>query len=165
MKRMAVAAKRPAPILGAMGFVTRGSRPDTAIIREGGYQPTSDPGPVPSSLVGESDGAETPFQFAEPGIEFLVRVSDALKPADRRGIIEFLSEEGEASDIGLARALDKSLATMRYSLEALERDGLVEVARMAPRKGAVEHFFRLSEKLLPLFREASATVARQPPSP
>ncbi|HEX9968078.1 MAG TPA: winged helix-turn-helix domain-containing protein [Solirubrobacterales bacterium] len=143
-----------------MAFLSRRHRPDTSIIKEGGYQPTSDPGPVPPSLVRDSGDTDAPFELTEEGVKVLSRWSDVLKPADRRKIVEFVLED-EASPIEMAEALGKDLATTAYHVRCLEKEGVLERARLEQREGSVEHFYRLSDDLLPLLRGASVAAGRQ----
>jgi len=155
-----VAAAQPTPILGAMAFLSRRHRPDTSIIKEGGYQPTSDPGPVPPSLVRDSGDADAPFELTEEGIKVMSRWSDVLELADRREIVEFLLQ-GEASPIEMAKALGKDLANTGYHVKRLEKEGVLERVRLEHREGSVEPFYRLSDDLLPLLRGASVAAGRQ----
>jgi hypothetical protein len=55
---------------------------------------------------------------------------------------------GEASPHQIATRLDESLGTVSYHVRRLHSFGLIELARTEPRRGAVEHFYVLSETLV-----------------
>lgn len=57
---------------------------------------------------------------------------------------------GEASPNELSKALDEDLSQVSYHVKVLrdDCDGMIEETRTEPRRGAVEHYYRASEKTL-----------------
>ncbi|MEA2279026.1 MAG: hypothetical protein QOC78_3986 [Solirubrobacteraceae bacterium] len=71
------------------------------------------------------------------------RVLKALGHPLRLLLVELITERGEASPIELARTLHFPLATVSHHVRFLRDLGYVELTRMEPRRGAVEHFYRV----------------------
>jgi DNA-binding transcriptional ArsR family regulator len=57
---------------------------------------------------------------------------------------------GEVSPNGLSKALDEGLSQVSYHIKVLrdDCDGMIEETRTRPVRGAVEHYYRASEKTL-----------------
>jgi DNA-binding transcriptional ArsR family regulator len=57
---------------------------------------------------------------------------------------------GEVSPNELSKALDEGLSQVSYHVKVLrdDCDGMIEATRTEPRRGAVEHYYRASEKTL-----------------
>ena len=57
---------------------------------------------------------------------------------------------GEVSPNELSKALDEGLSQVSYHVKVLrdDCDGMIELTRTVPRRGAVEHYYRASEKTL-----------------
>lgn len=57
---------------------------------------------------------------------------------------------GETSPIELSKALDEGLSQVSYHVKVLrdDCDGIIEETRREPRRGAVEHYYRATEKSL-----------------
>lgn len=57
---------------------------------------------------------------------------------------------GEVSPNELSKALDEGLSQVSYHVKVLrdDCDGMIEETRTEPRRGAVEHYYRASEKTL-----------------
>jgi DNA-binding transcriptional ArsR family regulator len=72
----------------------------------------------------------------------------ALAHPLRWRIVEVLVERGEASPVQLARLLDQPLATVSHHVRVLRDQGLIQLTRTEPRRGAVEHYYRA---LMPAF--------------
>ena len=53
-------------------------------------------------------------------------------------------EDGERSPVELARDLGASLGVASYHVRVLAEAGLVELARTTPRRGAIQHHYRLA---------------------
>jgi DNA-binding transcriptional ArsR family regulator len=53
----------------------------------------------------------------------------------------------QASPVRMAEALDASLGDISYHVKVLRDLGAVELATTRPRRGAVEHFYRLTGKV------------------
>jgi DNA-binding transcriptional ArsR family regulator len=51
-------------------------------------------------------------------------------------------EHGSASPSAVAKELDAPLGTVAYHMRELQRHGFVELERTAPRRGAVEHYYK-----------------------
>jgi DNA-binding transcriptional ArsR family regulator len=58
--------------------------------------------------------------------------------------------QGEVSPNELSKALDEGLSQVSYHVKVLrdDCDGMIEETRTAPRRGAVEHYYRASAKTL-----------------
>jgi DNA-binding transcriptional ArsR family regulator len=61
----------------------------------------------------------------------------------RLRILEAISDAGEASPVELAGRLGRPLATVSHHVRLLRDLGFLELARTEPRRGAVEHFYRV----------------------
>jgi DNA-binding transcriptional ArsR family regulator len=97
------------------------------IVKEGGYQPTADPGPVPTSLIQRTvDG----------------QIVKALAHLDRVRILMTLIELDEAGPRELARKLDVSLGEVGYHIKVLKDLGVIEPVRTETHRGWVEHYYR-----------------------
>lgn len=132
-------AGKTAPILVPMATrAENGNVPDPGIVREGGYQPTSDPGPVPASLIRQPADEEPGAPGSTLDDDDLV---SALAHEDRVGILRILSER-EASPRELAMLLDLTLSNVSYQVRRLKEADIVALVRTAPRHGAVEHYYR-----------------------
>jgi DNA-binding transcriptional ArsR family regulator len=64
----------------------------------------------------------------------------------RLRIVEALTERGESSPIALARDLGQPLSTVSHHFRMLRDLGWIELVRMEPRRGAVEHFYRATTR-------------------
>jgi DNA-binding transcriptional ArsR family regulator len=47
-----------------------------------------------------------------------------------------------ASPVEIAQELDEDISTVSYHVEVLESDGVIELVKTEPRRGAVEHFYK-----------------------
>jgi DNA-binding transcriptional ArsR family regulator len=72
----------------------------------------------------------------------------ALAHPLRWRILDVLSDRGEASPVELARLLDEPLATISHHTRVLRDLRCIELTRTEPRRGAVEHYYRV---LVPAF--------------
>jgi DNA-binding transcriptional ArsR family regulator len=72
----------------------------------------------------------------------------ALAHPLRWRIVEVLTDRGEASPVELARLLDQPLATVSHHTRVLRDLRCIELTRTEPRRGAVEHYYRV---LMPAF--------------
>jgi DNA-binding transcriptional ArsR family regulator len=72
----------------------------------------------------------------------------ALAHPLRWRIVEVLTDRGEASPVELARLLDQPLATISHHTRVLRDLQCIELTRTEPRRGAVEHYYRV---LMPAF--------------
>jgi DNA-binding transcriptional ArsR family regulator len=57
-----------------------------------------------------------------------------------------LLEERTASPSEIAQELDASLGLVSYHVRVLERFGLVKLVKTAPRRGALEHYYKAEER-------------------
>jgi DNA-binding transcriptional ArsR family regulator len=71
------------------------------------------------------------------------RVLKALGHPLRLLLVELITERGEASPVELARALRFPLATVSHHVRFLRDLGYLELTRTEPRRGAIEHFYRV----------------------
>jgi DNA-binding transcriptional ArsR family regulator len=95
---------------------------------------------------GLAEGA-TPEQIAQQ----IIALSEdggwarALSHPTRRAILKFLRAHGSASPSRTARHLRSDVGQVSYHFRALARLGFIEIAETIPRRGAVEHVYRLCE--------------------
>jgi DNA-binding transcriptional ArsR family regulator len=145
-------------ILESMGILA-GKRDVTGatVVREGGFQPASDPGPVPASLIRRSPGEEVVAAPSWPD-EAWQALSEALTHEARREILVALSERDDASANELAQLLQEGLSQISYHVKFLADKDIIQLTRTLPRSGAVEHYYRLHSTLRPIVRKA--TVSR-----
>ncbi len=136
------------PILGSMSpSETLGENPDPNVIKQGGYRPTMDPGPVPQSLVRPASSVEAELAGGDAEIEpvYLEPIDQgvvkALAHETRVEILRILNER-EASPRQLAKLLDQSLTQVGYHVKWLSDSEVIQLARTEPRRGAVEHYYR-----------------------
>lgn len=66
-------------------------------------------------------------------------------PTRVRLIEIFALAEEPRSPVSLAQEMDERLGNVSYHVRALVDEGLIELDRTVPRRGAVEHFYRLVE--------------------
>jgi DNA-binding transcriptional ArsR family regulator len=64
----------------------------------------------------------------------------------RLRIATAITEQGEASPVGLAREFNVPLATISHHTRVLRDLGWIELVRTEPRRGAVEHFYRAATR-------------------
>jgi DNA-binding transcriptional ArsR family regulator len=76
------------------------------------------------------------------GPEFDTDTLKALGHPLRLRILEAITEQGEASPVGLSRELEVPLATVSHHVRVLRDLGRIAITRTKPRRGAVEHFYR-----------------------
>jgi DNA-binding transcriptional ArsR family regulator len=99
-------------------------------------------------------------------------VLKALGHPLRMRLLTFIAERGEASPVGMSRALDVPLATVSHHTRVLRDLGYIELSRTEQRRGAMEHYYRAIEapflddeqwEMLPIpaRRRVSAQLFRQ----
>jgi DNA-binding transcriptional ArsR family regulator len=64
----------------------------------------------------------------------------------RMAILQHVDAVGEASPRAFTGSHAASLATVAHHFRALARAGLIQLVRREPRRGAVEHFYALSDR-------------------
>src|ERR1041384_592861 len=74
-------------------------------------------------------------RFMDPRLVF------ALSHTVRAHVLVVLNEE-VTSPSAVGREIGVSAAYINYHFEELEREGLIELVRVEPRRGAKEHFYR-----------------------
>ncbi len=74
------------------------------------------------------------------------RLVFALSHAVRAHVLVVLNEE-VSSPSAVGREIGVSAAYINYHFEELEREGLIELVRVEPRRGAKEHFYRARKTL------------------
>lgn len=77
----------------------------------------------------------------------LALLGRALSNPLRVRIAVALMDRDEASPSELAKDLDESLGNLSYHVRYLYDLGFLELSRMVPRRGALEHFYRLQPPL------------------
>jgi DNA-binding transcriptional ArsR family regulator len=86
----------------------------------------------------------------------LSKVGRAFAHELRIRIVLVLAEEHEASPISIATRLQEPLSNVSYHVRYLAQLGAIELQRMEPRRGALEHFYSLVPAIrlaLPLIRQ------------
>jgi DNA-binding transcriptional ArsR family regulator len=130
------------PILDSMGVLSRnGDVPSPDVIREGGYQPTSDPGPVPSSLIRRGTGDASGGSDRVQGLGPSPSLAKALANPHRVSILRILSER-DATVSELVRDLALSASQVAYQLKALRDWKIIEIVGEEPWRGSVVHRYR-----------------------
>lgn len=131
------------PILAFQEISENGQMSRTKIVKKGGYQPTSDPGSFPASLI-RDDATEVPSGAVPLGTQDQ-RLVKGLAHELRVEMLAVLDER-EASPRELAKLLDESLSQVSYHTKVLMDYGIIELTRSEPRRGAIEHFYRIKEE-------------------
>jgi len=80
------------------------------------------------------------------------RLVKAMGHPLRLRILDLVATRGESSPTELARELEQPLATVSHHVRLLRDLAFVELTRTAPRRGAVEHFYRIAR--LPFLTDA-----------
>jgi DNA-binding transcriptional ArsR family regulator len=88
-----------------------------------------------------------------PGDLLEANLLKALGHPLRLRLLEAITDQSEASPVTLARQLDQPLTTVSKHVRLLRELGFVELSRTAPRRGAVEHFYRAVQ--LPFIDDAA----------
>ena len=99
---------------------------DATVVREGGFQPALDLGPVPASLIRRSSGDEV---FAAPSWpdEAFQALSEALAHEARREILVAMNEREDASPNELAQLLQEGLIYLCYSVKLVAYKEIIEL--------------------------------------
>lgn len=133
---------RAGPILDSMGVSSRdGDIASPAIIREGGYQPTSDPGPVPPGLIRRDIGDASERGEHVQALGLSPELAKALASPHRISILRILSER-EATAGELVRDLNLNPSQVGHHLKALRDLKIIEIVGEEPWRGAVVHRYR-----------------------
>jgi DNA-binding MarR family transcriptional regulator len=74
------------------------------------------------------------------------QIAEGLVHPTRMAVLREIDRMEEASPRRLADVLDESISNIAYHVRALHRAQLLREARTAPRRGAVEHFYRLTPR-------------------
>lgn len=70
------------------------------------------------------------------------RVARVLSHPLRPRILQAVALRGESSPTEIAASLQEPLGSVSYHVRILRDEGWLELVRTAPRRGAVEHFYR-----------------------
>lgn len=71
-------------------------------------------------------------------------IAKALTHPTRGQILTILAEHDELSPSELADRIDKPIGNVSYHVRTLAALGLITQTRTEPRRGAVEHYYRLA---------------------
>jgi DNA-binding transcriptional ArsR family regulator len=93
----------------------------------------------------------------------LAQLGRALGHPLRVEILTALLLKEEASPRELAAELGQPLGTVSYHVRYLVSLEMLELQRMVPRRGAVQHFYSLKDELRRLLPAAAAVLAEPPP--
>lgn len=63
----------------------------------------------------------------------------------QKAILGYLTENQTGSPKEMSDALGEPLGNVSYHVTVLQKDGLICLSSTEPRRGALEHFYRLSE--------------------
>jgi DNA-binding transcriptional ArsR family regulator len=74
------------------------------------------------------------------------RLVTALGHPLRQRLLILLHKRGEASPRELAELVGERLSNVSYHVRVLNQTGCVELVRTEPRRGAIEHFYRATER-------------------
>jgi len=112
-----------------------------------GPSPTSRLRPVTVEQVITS-GRRTGLSSREIAEQVLALTDDpgwakAMSHPTRGAILRILRRDKSASPRQASRELDSSLGTISYHFRALEGLGLIEICDRIPRRGAIEHVYRI----------------------
>jgi DNA-binding transcriptional ArsR family regulator len=102
-----------------------------------------------------SDETEVPHASPE---DALARVGRAFSHPLRIRIVLALADTEEASPLDLSAQVDAPLGTVSYHVRYLCDLGAIELRRMVPRRGALQHYYALApaiRNVLPLARQMS----------
>jgi DNA-binding transcriptional ArsR family regulator len=113
---------------------------------------------------GGAIGLESGSSAGEPAIEGspatqLAQLGRALGHPLRVEILTALLFKDEASPRELAELLGHPLGTVSYHVRYLVTLEMLELERMVPRRGAVQHFYSLKDELRRLLPAAAAVLA------
>jgi DNA-binding transcriptional ArsR family regulator len=92
----------------------------------------------------------------------LARVGRAFSHPLRIRIVLALADADEASPLELSARVDAPLGTVSYHVRYLADLGAIELRRMVPRRGALQHYYTLAPAIrlvLPLARQMSIVSA------
>lgn len=106
-------------------------------------------------------GAETPEAQGSPAAQ-LAQLGRALGHPLRVEILTALLFKDEASPRELAGLLGQPLGTVSYHVRYLVTLDMLQLERMVPRRGAVQHFYSLKDELRRLLPAAAAVLAEPP---
>lgn len=107
--------------------------------------------------------AETPEVEGSPATQ-LAQLGRALGHPLRVEILTALLFKDEASPRELAGLLGQPLGTVSYHVRYLVTLDMLQLERMVPRRGAVQHFYSLKGELRRLLPAAAAVLAEPEPS-
>ncbi|HEY6781048.1 MAG TPA: helix-turn-helix domain-containing protein [Thermoleophilaceae bacterium] len=91
----------------------------------------------------------------------LARVGRAFSHPLRIRIVLALDDLSESSPMDLAERVDAPLGTVSYHVRYLADLGAIELRRMVPRRGALQHYYALTPTIrtvLPLARRLGSTA-------
>ncbi len=90
-------------------------------------------------------GSGTPKEKKEKKLSLNQRLMKALAHPLRVQILDYLNE-GERSPRELEAELNEGLSQVSYHVKVLRDFELIEMTRTEPRRGAVEHYYRATER-------------------
>jgi DNA-binding transcriptional ArsR family regulator len=85
-------------------------------------------------------------QSADELSDWTSALSKVLAHPTRIEFLQLLARRGELSPRDAATSTGVNLASVAYHVRELAAHGLVAVASTRPRRGAVQHFYRLTEQ-------------------
>jgi DNA-binding transcriptional ArsR family regulator len=94
---------------------------------------------------GDGPGSKAPKKRREEKLTLQMKLLKALAHPLRVAILDLMST-GEWSPNELKKALNEGLSQVSYHVKVLKDFEMVEMTRTEPRRGAVEHFYRATER-------------------
>lgn len=79
-------------------------------------------------------------------------------PIRQRIALRLLDDDAEASPGEMAREFDESLPLVSYHVRIMVGDGSLELVRTTPRRGAIQHHYRLAANVRAALRRLTATA-------
>jgi DNA-binding transcriptional ArsR family regulator len=66
----------------------------------------------------------------------------------KMAILRDIAAMGETSPVRLSKLYEEPLGNVSHHVRSLLEEGLLEEVKTVPRRGAVEHFYRINEEIL-----------------
>jgi DNA-binding transcriptional ArsR family regulator len=92
-------------------------------------------------------------------------VAKALSHPTRIGILDRLNEVGRTSPSEAANGAAASLPAVAYHMRELKAAGLIKASGTRPARGAVEHFYELTDRGQAAVRAIDDVLGLAPPPP
>ncbi len=98
-----------------------------------------------TAKTGGRSASKAPRQQGKEKLPLQMRLLKALAHPLRVAILDLMNT-GEWSPNELKKALGEGLSQVSYHIKVLKDFGMIEMTRTEPRRGAVEHYYRATER-------------------